>query len=72
MCDLLILSNPYLRSKKAPIGTKYSDPEKIETAMILPCLNAHNLIFDNNDLKFELPNLYLQWYVHLNFSNYRQ
>ena len=23
-------------------------------ATILPCLFAHNLVFDNNDLKFEL------------------
>ena len=33
---------------------KYGDPEQTGIATILPCLFAHNLVFDTNDLKFEL------------------
>ena len=28
-------------------------------ATILPCLLAHNLVFDNDDLSLNFPNLYL-------------
>ena len=36
------------------IYIKCGDPDQTGTATILPCLFAHNLVFDTYDLKFEL------------------
>ena len=33
---------------------KYGDPGQTGIATILPFLSAYNLVFDTNDLKFEL------------------
>ena len=33
---------------------KYGDPDHTGIATLLPCLFAHSLVFDTNDLKFVL------------------
>ena len=50
--------------------SKCGDPVQTGIATTLRCLFAHNLVFDTNDLKLNLTNLYLWWYVYLSLANY--